>query len=446
MPVKITLEEVLSILNEKQYKLLNINDFKNTNSIGKFKCLIHNIEWTNGIRYTLKDIQYCKECKKNKEILSLYEILLKKGFKLNKQLQNQYGEFECLYGHSWITNIKNIKSELSGCAECYRPKITLDMVKNKIKEKNYILLDEENYKNTKQRAKFKCIFNHIWETECYNVYSEKSGCPQCSIGNSEMISIFIMNNLFDTKFYKTRYVLPSKLELDGFNKELNLAIEYNGEQHYIEFKNHFHKIGSLEDQINRDNIKLNECIALNITLIVIPYTYNTFDTIKDFIISELDKLDKYKNIYKKDLDWNYLKQQFYKEFELLKENPTEFDEIKNIIEQKNGICISEKYINTRVKLKIKCKNDSHPIFEMNSNDLKRNRWCKLCAHNAPINNETINNIIKEFNLIIIDDYINSSTTYNFKCNYNHIFTSTWDNMKRRYKNGCRICKKDKNKK
>jgi len=60
-------------------------------------------------------------------------------------------------------------------------------------------------------------------------------------------------------------------------------------------------------------------------------------------------------------------------------------------------------------------------FEMNSTDLKRNRWCKLCAHNAPINKEKINNIIKINNLIMLDDYINSSTIYKFKCNNEHTF-------------------------
>ena len=443
MPIKINLDEVLHNLKNKQFELLNSNEFKNTNSIGKFKCNIHNIEWSCGIRYVLKNINYCKECKQKEEKLSLYEILMIKGFKLNKKLKNQYGEFECLYGHKWETQINHIISSLSGCAECYRPKITLEKVKEKIKQKNYILLNEENYKNSRMKSKFQCHFGHIWETYIHNVYSEKSGCPDCSVGNSEMISIFIMNNLFNTRFYKTRNILPSKLELDGYNAELQLAIEYNGIQHYQEFKNYFHKQGSLEEQQKRDNKKFKECNELEISLIIIPYNYNTFDTIKDFIISKLDTIEKYKSVYIKHLNWKDLKIEFYKEFELLKENPNEFIEIKKFIENKNGVCISEKYINTKNKLQIKCSYEDHPIFEMNSTDLKRNRWCKLCAHNAPINKEKINIIIKNNNLIMLDDYINSNTIYKFKCNKEHIFTSSWDNMKQRYKKGCRFCKKNK---
>lgn len=360
MPIKITLDDILENLKIKHFELLNINEFKNTNSKGQFRCNIHNIEWECGIRYTLRDIQYCYKCKNNKEKLTLNEILLLKGFKLNRQLENQYGEFECLYGHIWKTYISNIYGQLSGCKECYRPKITLDMIKEKFKQKNYILLNEENYKNTRQKMKYQCYFGHIWETYLHNVYSEKSGCPKCSIGNSEMICNFIFNKLFNTKFYKTRNTLPSKLELDGYNKELKLAFEYNGIQHYVEFTNHFHKYGgntSLEAQQNRDKQKIDECNELGISVIIIPYTYNTFDLIKEFIISELEQLDKYKNIYNKNLNWEELKKEFYKEFELLKENPDEFDEIKQIITKRNGICISDKYINTKHKLKIKCSNE-----------------------------------------------------------------------------------------
>ncbi len=365
-----------------------------------------------------------------------------KGFKMINKIENNYAEFECLYGHIWKSYINYIKSNDSYCEQCYRPKITLIMVKEKLKQRNYIILDEDKYKNTREKSKFQCHFGHIWETYIYNVYSEKSGCPYCSTGNNEMISIFIINNLFNTKFYKTRSVLPSKLELDGYNKDLNLALEYDGVQHTQEFKNYFHKVGSLEEQQNRDKLKIKECNDLDITLIKIPYTYNTFDTIKDFIISELELLDKYKLIYNKDLDWDKLKKEFYKEFEKLKENPDKFEEFKEIIISKGGLCLSEKYINTKHKLQIQCKNEH--IFELNSTDLKRNRWCKLCAHNAPVTKESINNIIKESNLEMLDDYIRSNSKYKFKCINEHIFERSWDNMKQRYKKGCPLCKTENN--
>ena len=80
------------------------------------------------------------------------------------------------------------------------------------------------------------------------------------------------------KFKKTRpdflkYPTGKNLELDGYNKELNIAFEYNGIQHY-EFTPFFHSNG-IEDfykQIAHDDFKKKRCSDEGIYLITIPYT------------------------------------------------------------------------------------------------------------------------------------------------------------------------------
>ena len=62
------------------------------------------------------------------------------------------------------------------------------------------------------------------------------------------------------------------LELDCYNEELKLAVEYNGSQHYnyIPF---FHKNKeAFYNQKYRDELKRIRCKELGITLIEIPYT------------------------------------------------------------------------------------------------------------------------------------------------------------------------------
>lgn len=62
------------------------------------------------------------------------------------------------------------------------------------------------------------------------------------------------------------------LELDGYCKELSLAIEYQGKQHY-EWPNFTNcSIDDFFSQKERDNIKEQKCIENNICLIRIPYT------------------------------------------------------------------------------------------------------------------------------------------------------------------------------
>jgi hypothetical protein len=77
------------------------------------------------------------------------------------------------------------------------------------------------------------------------------------------------------------------LELDLYNAELQIAIEYNGPQHYywIDF---YHKTKEdFEKQKIRDVIKESYCDILSIQLIDVP-NLQKYDEIKEYIIKSLD--------------------------------------------------------------------------------------------------------------------------------------------------------------
>jgi hypothetical protein len=79
------------------------------------------------------------------------------------------------------------------------------------------------------------------------------------------------------------------LELDCYNENFKLAVEYNGAQHY-KFIPYFHKNKeSFTNQRYRDEIKKKLCQENNIILIEVPYTVKTKD-IKEYL------MDKLKNI------------------------------------------------------------------------------------------------------------------------------------------------------
>lgn len=75
------------------------------------------------------------------------------------------------------------------------------------------------------------------------------------------------------------------LELDGYNDELRMAFEYNGEQHYED--GHFN-MGPYEtiQQWRRDQFKRQVCTMYGIHLIIVPYTIPLSD-IPDFILANL---------------------------------------------------------------------------------------------------------------------------------------------------------------
>lgn len=74
------------------------------------------------------------------------------------------------------------------------------------------------------------------------------------------------------------------LEIDIFNAELGIGVEYNGEHHY-KFPSAFHK--TYEDfinQVRRDNYKVDACDQNGIYLITVPYNVGLdYDKIRAYI-------------------------------------------------------------------------------------------------------------------------------------------------------------------
>ena len=85
-------------------------------------------------------------------------------------------------------------------------------------------------------------------------------------------------------------VTGSNLELDMFDRDLMLAVEYNGRQHY-EYVPYFHRSReSFQNQKYRDRMKRESCRKLDINLIEVPYTVKNHE-IEGYLIGELRKLD-----------------------------------------------------------------------------------------------------------------------------------------------------------
>lgn len=69
----------------------------------------------------------------------------------------------------------------------------------------------------------------------------------------------------------------SNLELDLYNKDLKLAVEYNGIQHY-KFPNRYHTTeDQFEDQKIKDRLKEQMCKDQGVDLIVVPYDLKDYD-------------------------------------------------------------------------------------------------------------------------------------------------------------------------
>ena len=106
----------------------------------------------------------------------------------------------------------------------------------------------------------------------------------------------VLENMFRRSFKKYRPDFLNNpvtggsfnMELDCYNPELKLAVEYSGKQHY-EYVPYFHKNKeAFLNQKYRDELKRRMCKDNMITLIEVPYTVKLQD-IEDYLSKKLLK-------------------------------------------------------------------------------------------------------------------------------------------------------------
>lgn len=137
----------------------------------------------------------------------------------------------------------------------------------------------------------------------YNSYDkftgngDKGGMGGNKGGSSkgEEICRNILEKIFNKDFGKCRpdflrnpVTENFNLELDCFNKELGIGLEYNGEQHY-KYIPYFHKNKeAFLNQKYRDELKRRMCKDNNIILIEVPYSVK-HNNLEMYIVGELRK-------------------------------------------------------------------------------------------------------------------------------------------------------------
>lgn len=133
-----------------------------------------------------------------------------------------------------------------------------------------MMLDLMEKPVNKKLPKKRVTFESKGETECRRVIEKFTGKPFPRTRPN-----FMLNN-----------ISGSNLELDCFNPELKIAVEYNGEQHY-KYIPYFHSSKDAFYNIKyRDDIKKRLCSENGIKLIIVPY-YVKFNDIETYIIKQL---------------------------------------------------------------------------------------------------------------------------------------------------------------
>jgi hypothetical protein len=239
----------------------------------------------------------CFKCASNKLKTSIGEFKMK----ADKVHKNRYDYSHVDYVNSY-TKIKIICNEHgeflqtphdhlggSSCPRCYFDKRRLSNEEfkrraNKVHKNiyDYSLVD---YVDNRTNVIIMCN-EHGEFLQNPSDHTKGRGCPKCKCKSEQNVRE-IFEKIFEKEFMKIRISSEhdTYYELDGYNEELKLAFEYQGEQHYTELYYDKNKDDLLRRQL-RDQIKLMLCKRMGIKLIVIPYHVDK----EDFISKELQKL------------------------------------------------------------------------------------------------------------------------------------------------------------
>lgn len=275
-------------------------------------------------------------------------------------------KFRCKDGHIWETQVKNIlKGTWCGICAGYinREEVNfIEVLQEKAKQLGGKCLSEK-YINSNEKYKWSCENGHTFLKRWLDV-KNNSWCPNCNNNVKEEMCRFVFEQLTNKKFPKQPVNSVIKdLELDGYCKELNLAFEYNGEQHYKEVFKWMTRC-SLKEIQKRDRRKKKECKKIGINLIIIPYrNAKNKDKIFEFIKKSIFNL-----IEKDDINWNDFKF-----------GNSRLKKIKKIIESKGGKLISNCYYGYYDILEFVCRND-HLVQSSYAKIIKNKNLCPYCSN------------------------------------------------------------------
>lgn len=384
-------------------------------------------ECQNGHQFTLigyavseGSIQ-CKKCINLSWLKKVTNEASQLGIKLlsteYRKLITKY-KWECQNRHQWNATANSVIIQKAGCSICslnekYKQAVAV------AQNRGFRLLDNV-YKGSHTYYTWECPDFHQWEATLHNI-SQGSGCPYCNVHLNETKCRFIFEQLTDEKFIRTQKILPDRLELDGYCKELNLAFEYNGEQHYMRFSHISQK--SFERIKLRDELKIQFCERYGIKLLVIPYTQQ--NNLEEYVRHELSQLGF--NHHNKIINWN--------EYD---PNPNQMREIIEKLNVNKVSFLKSFYNGKTFRLDLKCQICNY-IWQTSVDCAKQSTGCcPKCKNSVRLSIEEVREFCKSKNIEFLSDvYEGRRVKYQFKCKEGHVWITSLMCLKDGA--GCHVC-------
>lgn len=113
------------------------------------------------------------------------------------------------------------------------------------------------------------------------------------------------------------------------------------------------------------------------------------------------------------------------------------EDMKELAEQKNGVCLSMKYVNNREKLRWRCEKGHE--WESSAANIKSGKWCPRCARRKIIIEDMVDLAQSRGGKCLSTNYQGKYAKLKWKCKEEHV----WESTPATIKSGswCPICSK-----
>jgi hypothetical protein len=402
----------------------------------------------NASVHNVKAGHWCPVCghkKSGRKILTIDEMQNLAASHGGKCLSTNYTNVEshlkwmCENGHIWLAIPSSIKKG-SWCPVCAgNEMLDMEQIQKTAQERGGKCLST-NYEGVHQKLQWQCSEGHIWYANYANI-SMGRWCPECSAGIGERITREYFEQIFGKKFPKTR---PSwlinhdgfQMELDGYCKELALAFEHQGSQHYIQNDYFHHSDSQFQKRQADDRRKKALCKKNRITLIEIPQIPDALplSKVQTYIFKRCE--NKGIKIPRKAEE---IKVKLRRAFSL--STKEKMQEIHNIAIGHGGKCLSQIYLGLHVKLQFQCEKGHE--WETEPAVILKGHWCHKCStsklgFSRRLTIDEMNQLAKERGgRCLSKEYMNANSHLLWECSQGHQWRAIPDSIKRG--SWCPIC-------
>lgn len=244
MPAKLSLEECIEIARLNGGLCLSKKYYNNYTKM-LWECE-NGHQWENSFMHVKNGKQWCPYCaglKLENGLLLAQQVAENKGGKcLSKKYTNNREKllWQCDNGHKWYADLNHVKDGNKWCPYCAgNIKYNIEYCRKFARDKGGRCLSEE-YINGREKLLWECENLHTWSARFNKIKNAGQWCPECCASRAQNSITHIIREIFynysilsNFKGFDWLKTQKGRQELDIYVPELKLAIEYDGEGHFM---------------------------------------------------------------------------------------------------------------------------------------------------------------------------------------------------------------------